>query len=91
MVLKRIKIFRTEQLETEARMTDFIRRIKPADADGLTDDDYNEAKFLCTDAAELDTATQTAYAVKSEEREDGYKYKVSRFAKQMSVVVSLTK
>lgn len=91
MVLKRVRIARIEQSELDTRMTDFIRRIKPADSVGQTDDDYNEAKFECSDAAELDNATQTAYAVSREERADGYKYKVTRSAKQMQVVVSLVK
>lgn len=50
-----------------------------------------EALFVCSNASELDNATQTAYAVRDEKREDGFKYKVSRSTKKMRVVVSLTK
>lgn len=92
MELKKIKIIRSEQPETEAvKMTDFIRGIKPVDAPDQTEEDYNEVKFECADAPELDSATQTAYAVRNETREDGYKYKVSRSTKQMRVLVSLIK
>lgn len=81
MELKRIKIVRTEQVVKNKKMTEFIRETQPEE----------EALFACSTAAELDNATQTAYAVKDEKREDGYKYKISRSTKKMRVVVSLTK
>ena len=81
MELKRIKIVRTEQEVKGKKMTEFIRETQPDE----------EALFVCANASELDNATQTAYAVKDEKREDGFKYKVSRSTKKMRVVVSLTK
>lgn len=82
MELKRIKIVRTEHEVKGKKMTEFIRETKPED---------EEALFKCETADELDNATQTAYAVKKEKRDDGYKYKVSRSTKKMQVVVCLTK
>lgn len=81
MELKRIKIVRTEQTVKGKKMTEFIRETQPDE----------EALFVCSTAAELDNATQTAYAIKDEKRDDGYKYKISRSTKKMRVVVSLTK
>lgn len=81
MELKRIKIVRTEQSVQGKKMTEFIRETQPDE----------EALFVCLTAAELDNATQTAYAIKDEKRDDGYKYKISRSTKRMRVVVSLTK
>lgn len=81
MELKRIKIVRTETAVQGKKMTEFIRETQPDE----------EALFVCLTAAELDNATQTAYAIKDEKRDDGYKYKVSRSTKKMRVVVSLTK
>lgn len=81
MELKRIKIVRTEQEVKGKKMTEFIRETQPDE----------EALFVCSNASELDNATQTAYAVRDEKREDGFKYKVSRSTKKMCVVVSLTK
>lgn len=81
MELKRVKIVRTEQEVFNVKMTEFIRETQPDE----------EAKFVCDTAGELDNATQTAYAVRDEKRDDGYKYKVSRSTKKMQVTVSLTK
>lgn len=77
MKLKRIKTFDAEV----TKLTEFYRST-PVDEQSVAE---------CEDLREFGSARTTAYNVKSEVRNDGYKYKVSLDTIAQTVTVSLTK
>lgn len=77
MKLKRIK-----ELQREAtRLTDFCRSTMPDEISVME----------CENLREFQSAKTTAYTVRDEKREDGYKYDISLDSLNQSVCVSLVK
>ena len=77
MKLKRIEEFDRETM----RLTDFCRSTQPG----------KKSVMECDSLSEFQSAKSTAYAVRDEKRDDGYKYVVSLNTASQSVTVSLTK
>ncbi len=77
MRLKRIKEFAAET----TKLTEFCRNT-PVGALSVME---------CDSIREFGSARTTAYNIKSEKRDDGYKYKVSLDSIAQTVTVSLTK
>lgn len=77
MRLKRIEIID----RATTRLTDFCRSVTP----------NSQSVMECESIGEYQSATQTAYNVKQEQRSDGYEYKVSLDTDAQTVSVSLTK
>lgn len=76
MELKRIKTFETET----TKLTEFCRNTA-----------WGEQSVMeCENLREFGSARTTAYNVKSEVRNDGYKYKVSLDTIAQTVTISLT-
>lgn len=82
MIRKRVTIIRKEETVDDGMTnTGFIRATEP----------NQEAVFECRDTPEYQSAIQTAYGVKNEVREDGYRYKVAQSSKDLRVTVGLVK
>lgn len=76
-----MKLARVTYENPDMMLTKFVRSTTP---DKLS-------VFECENIKEYNSAQTTAYNVKQEAREDGYKYKVSLDSNRMTVSVSLVK
>ncbi len=75
-----MKLARVTYENSDMKLTELIRSTVPGFA----------SVFVCENINEFNSAKTTAYNVKQEEREDGYKYSISLDSKRMTVSVSLT-
>ncbi len=76
-----MKLARVTYENPDMKLTEFVRSTT---ADRVS-------VFECDSLNEFNSAKTTAYNVKQEEREDGYKYSISLDSTRMTVSVSLTK
>jgi len=76
-----MKLLRVTYENPDMKLTDFVR--------STTLD--HVSVFECDSLNEFNSAKTTAYNVKQEKREDGYKYKVSLDNTRMKVSVTLVK
>ncbi len=76
-----MKLARVTYENSDMKLTEFVRSTAP----GIV------SVFECDSLNEFNTAKTTAYNVKQEAREDGYKYSISLDHTRMNVSVTLTK
>lgn len=76
-----MKLARVTYETPDMKLTEFVRSTAPGIA----------SVFECDSLNEFNSAKTTAYNVKQESREDGYKYNISLDSARMTVSVSLVK
>lgn len=76
-----MKLAKMTYADPDTKLTEFVRSATP---DTLS-------VFFCDSLNEFNSAKTTAYNVKQERREDGYKYNVSLDGTRMTVSVNLIK
>jgi len=76
-----MKFARVTYENPDMKLTEFVRSTTP----GIV------SVFECDSLNEFNSAKTTAYNVKQEAREDGYKYSISLDGTRMTVSVSLVK
>lgn len=76
-----MKLLRVTYESPSMKLTEFVRSTTA----------NRVSVFECDNLNEFNSAKTTAYNIKQEKREDGYKYNISLDGKRMNVSVSLTK
>lgn len=76
-----MKLLRVTYENPGMKLTEFVRSTTADRA----------SVFECDNLNEFNSAKTTAYNIKQEKREDGYKYSISLDSTRMTVSVSLTK